>query len=211
MKKKIILIIAMLILVVLPLNVHAAIETKNAKEAFAEEGITADLSDYTESEDKINLYLFRGKGCSHCYEFLTFVADTLIPKYGKYFNLVTYEVWNNQDNSAFMSKVATKLGADASGVPFIVIGDKYLVGYASSSASEVEEDITNLYNSSDKKDIISDLSKEDSNEPKKDSHAGLIVGIVVGVVALLGVGVYFLNKSQDKTVFANNIKKTKDE
>jgi hypothetical protein len=110
-----------------------------------------------------------------------------------------------------MSKVATKLGADASGVPFIVIGDKYLVGYASSSASEVEEDITNLYNSSDKKDIISDLSKEDSNEPKKDSHAGLIVGIVVGVVALLGVGVYFLNKSQDKTVFANNIKKTKDE
>ena len=40
--------------------------SQNLEEALIEEGIEHDLKNYKESDDKINIYLFRGNGCGHC-------------------------------------------------------------------------------------------------------------------------------------------------
>src|SRR5574344_1524093 len=70
----------------------------------------ADLRDYVENdENKINLYLFRGSSCSHCYEATAFIAS-MVADYGQYFNVVSYEVWGNEDNANLMTKVATAVG-----------------------------------------------------------------------------------------------------
>ena len=47
--------------------------------------------------EKVKVYLFRGAGCSHCYDFLTYFADKY-ETYDDYFEIVTYESWNNSTN-----------------------------------------------------------------------------------------------------------------
>src|SRR5574344_2747985 len=73
------------------------------------------------SNEKVNIYFFRGEECPNCQEAETWfdgLSDDIKAKY----NLVDYETWYNQDNSSLMKNVASTLGDDASGVPYIVIG-----------------------------------------------------------------------------------------
>ena len=44
--------------------------TLNLKEALAEEEIEEEFKNYSESDDQITIYLFRGKGCGYCRAFL---------------------------------------------------------------------------------------------------------------------------------------------
>lgn len=124
--------------------------------ALTEENITHDLSSYKDDDKKINIYLFRGKRCPHCEEFLTFI-NSIVPEYGKYFNLVSYEVWYNLDNSNLLDSVSTFLGEPASGVPFIVIGDKVFSGYGASYDESIKTAITDLYNSDNRYDVFEKL------------------------------------------------------
>ena len=110
-------------------------------------------------EDAINIYLFRGKGCGFCQKFLNYVNDTLTEKYYDKFNLVSYEVWNNTKNNELLTKVRAFLGSDKTGVPFIVIGDKYFEGYTESYNTEIEQAIQDLYDSSNRYDVFEEISK----------------------------------------------------
>jgi len=110
--------------------------TLTIEEALEEEGIDYDFK-HTDTDDQVTIYLFRGKGCSHCYEFLTYVAEELMPEYGNEIKFVTFEVWNDTKNASLMTEVGKYLDVDASGVPFIVIGDKSYAGYAESMNSEI--------------------------------------------------------------------------
>lgn len=56
-----------------------------------------DFSKYQTSDDKVNVYIFRGSGCSFCLKVLAYFSEA-INEYGDYFNVVTYEVWNNSEN-----------------------------------------------------------------------------------------------------------------
>lgn len=47
-----------------------------------------DLSNYSESADKVNVYIFRGSTCSHCFDAIVYFAS-IAKDYGKYFNLKT--------------------------------------------------------------------------------------------------------------------------
>ena len=81
-----------------------------------------------ESEEKINIYLFRGHKCGFCNSFLTFLYNNA-EEYGKYFNLVSYEIFNDSNNSKLFGQVSKfKDGEAATGVPYIVIGDKAIGG-----------------------------------------------------------------------------------
>ena len=110
-------------------------------------------------EDAINIYLFRGKGCGFCQKFLNYVNDTLTEKYYGKFNLVSYEVWNNTKNNELLTKVRTFLGSEKTGVPFIVIGDKYFEGYTESYNTEIEQAIQDLYDSSNRYDVFEEINK----------------------------------------------------
>ena len=164
MKNKTIIFLILLIgLIALPFRVQA--ETKkynvlNLKETLAEEELEEEFKNYKETDNQITIYLFRGKGCGYCRAFLTFL-NSITEEYGKYFKLRSYEVWNDQNNSALMGEVSNYLGEPAGGVPYIIIGDKVFPGYASQYDENIKKAITDLYNTKKNKryDVFTEMKK----------------------------------------------------
>ena len=173
-----------------------AYKSLSLEEALKDEKIEYDLGDYTETDDKVTIYLFRGKGCSHCYEFLEYVSSSLVKEYGQYFKIKTYEVWNNSDNAKLMQDVSNYLKDDASGVPYIIIGDKTFNGYAESMNEDIKTAIKNLYDSEEKYDVLEQMEKnpQKTKKTKQSSSTFTIIFIIVAatVIALL----LFNNKEQ---------------
>ncbi len=86
--------------------------------------------------DKINLYLFWGEGCPHCKkekEFLQKLVQT-----NEDVQLHDFEVYKNPENQIKLQEAAKKLNTEVNGVPFLVIGDKYIVGYANDETTGKE-------------------------------------------------------------------------
>ena len=111
--------------------------------------------------DKITIYMFRGKGCGYCRSFLTFLSN-INEEYGKYFELESYEVWYDADNNALMKTISGFLGEEARGVPYIIIGDKVFAGYSSSDDNELKSAIKKLYDTKKSKryDVFKEYKKE---------------------------------------------------
>ena len=201
MKKKILLFLMLIGFVFLPLVASAAekkYNTLDLKGALAEEEIEEAFKNYKPNDDAITIYLFRGKGCGYCRAFLTFL-NSITDEYGKYFNLVSYEVWNDADNSSLMQEVSEYLGEPAGGVPYIVIGDKVFAGYANVYDDGIKEAITTLYKT--KKSKRYDVFNEMKKNPKKDSSTtqsdssiiiwNLVFVFVATVIIMSYVGIKF--------------------
>jgi len=80
------------------------------------------------TSNNVDLYLFWGDGCPHCAKEKAFLAE-ILPNYPNA-KLNTYEIYHSQVNVNLMQQAAEKLGVDAGGVPFLIIGDEDFVGYA---------------------------------------------------------------------------------
>lgn len=189
MKK--VMIVVLTLMLVLPIGVmakkdtntyYSSYNTLNLVDTLQSEGIELEYEDYEENSKQINIYMFRGQGCGYCKRFLNFL-NSITEEYGKYFKLVSFEVWQDKDNSALLTQVAEKMGEEASGVPYIIIGDKVFPGYAEDYDDQIKEAIVNLYNTkkADRYDVFEVL-----NQKKKNN---VIVGIgaaviIVGVVAV---------------------------
>ncbi len=76
----------------------------------------------------VDVYMFWGDGCPHCAQEYSFLKDVL-PKYGPVL-LHRFEVYHHPENLELLNTVASKLNMNASGVPFLVIGDQAFVGFA---------------------------------------------------------------------------------
>ena len=109
----------------------------------------ADLSNYEDSEDKINVYIFRGSSCPHCLDEITWLADNY-QDFAKYVNIVTYEVWNNNSNSKLMNVVAKYLKKNVSGVPFTIVGNQTFSGFSEELGTSIIEEAKKLYDSDEK-------------------------------------------------------------
>lgn len=121
------------------------------------------------ADDKVTVYLFRGNECPHCEEALEYINEHK-DEINKNIEIVTYEVWENQNNSKLQDEVATKLGIDVEaenyGVPLIVIGEKYVEGYSGvSSYNEIMSIAENYVGEKEYKDIV----KETANKMSKDN------------------------------------------
>ncbi len=139
-------------------------KTLNLDEALTEEEIEHDFSEYKETDEQITIYLFRGKGCAYCRAFLTFL-NSIVDDYGKYFKVVSYEVWNDTTNNNLLSEVSTFLNEPADGVPYIIIGDKVFGGYSEAYDEDIKKAIVDLYNSSDRYDVFAEMEKTTSSNP----------------------------------------------
>ncbi len=162
MKKKIILLVLGSILM-FPWNVwgkEKEYSSLGLKETCESEGILFSHPNYQEQEGKANIYLFRGSGCEHCYQFLTYL-EAITEKYGETFNLISYEVWQNENNYQLMEKVSKKLGEKANGVPYIVIGKHFWAGYSESLNEEIFQAIEEEYQNKNKNDIVSKIIQEE--------------------------------------------------
>lgn len=211
--KKIIslLIIFMLTLIVIPTNVFAEDErardavnpytSLNLDEALTLEDIEHDFSDYEETDDKAIVYLFRGQGCGYCKRFLTFL-NSIVPEYGKYFRVVSYEVWQDENNSALLNDVSTYMEEEASGVPYIVIGDKVFAGYAEQYDEDIKKAIKDLYESENRYDVMTEMVQhpKEKKEKKADSnYTKLLVinGSIIAVAGIVGTVIYLKKKSKE--------------
>lgn len=144
MRKKIVffILLFMAAVLVIPSSVGAAgldlskYTSESLNDAFTDEAITGvDYGNYTDSGDKVVIYLFRGKGCQNCINFLNYVKDTLIPKYGEKFKVVSYKVAESgvsNTNFNLLDKTASFLNGKSSdgtyATPYIVIGDQSFSG-----------------------------------------------------------------------------------
>lgn len=156
---------------------------------------SADLSGYTESDDKVNVYIFRGKTCGYCLKAITYFAENA-SKYKDLINLKTYEVWENTDNSNLMNNVADALGKEVGGVPFIVIGDKSFDGFAESMDSEILETVNSLKENDDRYDVMDHL--KESKNSKKGKYNNKKIFAILGVIVLGIVGATVAIKYSEK-------------
>jgi glutaredoxin len=137
------------------------------------------------AEEKIKVYIFRGEGCPHCEEALEFF-DGLSEEETAKFDLIQYEVWNDESNSKLMKKVASKLGDDVSGVPYIVVGEKSFSGFDDETGESILSQIDEMYENQDLTDVMENLDTSDTNN----------VSILIGAVIIIGIIVFALTKAR---------------
>lgn len=193
----------------------ASYKALNFEQALKEEEIEANLGSYKESDDQAIIYLFRGKGCGYCRRFLTFL-NSIVSDYGKYFKVVSYEVWNNSDNKKLMKEVAEFLDKEAGGVPFIIIGDQVFEGYASDYDEDIKKAIKDLYDSKDKYDVLAEMekAKQKNTEQGKDTTSGSVIlwnllftGLATALI--IGYETYRFNQLEKKFSLSSKERKSK--
>ena len=158
---------------------------------------SADLSNYKESDDKVNIYMFRGDTCSYCLKEVTYFS-TIVDNYGDKFNLITYEVWKNSDNAKLMDEVAKTLGEEPNGVPYIIIGDKSFTGYSEEMNSQIESQINKVYKQTDRYDVMNNLDSGTTTikevKSNNTSSSSMVWLFILQIISILGLIIY-VNKN----------------
>lgn len=98
---------------------------------------------FAQSSNEVTIYLFWGEGCPHCAKAKPFLEELTAsnPK----IHLNEYEIYNNEENLAFLKQVAQGFGFTPTKVPTIFIGDQYWEGYTDQIEKEIREAVeTNL-------------------------------------------------------------------
>jgi len=131
MNKKIILALIFSIVIIIISIIIAYILNRPIIKNMKEEDIYFD--------EKLNIYLFWGKGCPHCEDLASFLNSQ--KDYKKYYNLFTFEVWNDKKNNDLMIMLSEELNEKITGVPYLIIGDKTFKGYLTSMDEEILEAI----------------------------------------------------------------------
>ena len=155
MKKKKILIISLVIFIFVFFIVLINISNKmNEEKIKITITMNSKLSDVVYDENKLNIYLFWGKGCPHCEEEWKFL-NRIAPKYYDKIHVYGFEVWNSEENQKIMNEFKDKLNISKnSGIPLTIIEDKYYIGYDESYNDEILKLIKNNHKNS--KDIYLD-------------------------------------------------------
>ncbi len=208
MKKFLIFFIGLL---VFPMCVFAVnYTTTNFDETLTEEGIDHDFSNYRETGDQVIIYLFRGHGCGYCRNFLTFL-NSIVDDYGKYFRVVSFEVWNDSLNSSLMDEVAEFTNSAADGVPFIVIGDQVFPGFNNSFEDAVKEAIVSQYNSKNRYDVFEEMEKERKAEENKGKIQFILIIVcnLLFVISATVIIITYINNKHNELII--EIKKLKKE
>ena len=151
------------------------------------------------ADKKINVYLFRGEGCPHCEEAIEWFEGTLAEdeEYKDLYELVKYEVWYDENNSELMGKVAEQLGTEASGVPFIVIGDEYFSGFsASASPEKIKTAIKDAYDNDKYQDIVKAVKNGIKIKESNESTSILPIVIISAVAVVAVIALVFFTKEK---------------
>ena len=155
MKKKRILIISVIMLIFIIFFTLIILSNKmNEKRINLSITMNSKISDIVYDENKLNIYLFWGKGCPHCEEEWKFL-NRIAPKYYDKIHVYGFEVWNSEENQKIMNEFKDKLNISKnSGIPLTIIEDKYYIGYDESYNDEILKLIKNNHKNS--KDIYLD-------------------------------------------------------
>ena len=202
MKKKIIVDVLLIILGIAVLFLvlfkkgssslyYAGYDHKNFVETLEVEDMELLNKDYKETDKQAIIYLFRGQGCGFCRSFLSFL-NSISEEYGKYFKVVSFEVWNDDDNESLMNEVSKVTGKNASGVPYIVIGNKTFGGYISDWDEDIKAAIKEAYDNNDY-DVFEELVNLKNKEEKKEIRN--ILFIILSNLVFVSVATFIILNS----------------
>lgn len=82
---------------------------------------------FIQAQEKITLTLFHGEECPHCQVERAFLND--LKKEASDLEVIEFEVWHSEANRKLFQEALDKFGVKSPGVPFAVVGDKYLIGF----------------------------------------------------------------------------------
>ena len=146
---------------------------------------------FAKEKKDLNMYLFYGEGCPHCKALETYLDDYL--KDNKNVHLYTYEVWHDDDNVQKLKDVINMLGATQTGIPFLVVGDTYVVGYDENYTPSKIKNVVNYYSEASFKDevgiylgVVEDKCEEDDNKKYGDDE---IVIPIIGKKSIKDVSI----------------------
>lgn len=136
-------------------------------------------------KEPVKLYIFHGSTCQYCLATFEWL-DTIEEEYGDYFDLVDYEVWGSQENASLMEEVADIMGDNASGVPYLIVGNySYPNGFAADTIVDEEsgktlgdqliQQILEVYEDDEHYDVMVEIA----NKPDYSDVVGIVVGIVI--------------------------------
>lgn len=189
--------ILFILLVALLLPIVAFAEDEDTDAATTEDG---EVVMAEEGSNEVNVYFFRGEGCSHCAEAEAWF-ESIEEEYGSKFKIVDYETWYNSENAELMQKVAKARGETAEGVPYIIVGNKSWNGFAEDYADEILAQIESEFetNVDERYDIMKLMetggnAKVDDKDDKKSNDALSLIIILVAVGAIC-FGVYKASNS----------------
>ena len=103
-------------------------------------------------EKTLNLYLFYGDGCPHCKQMHEYLDEYLDGKGN--LKLYEYEIYNNVDNANKLKDIIAILDTDSKGVPFLIIGNNVITGYAENITDEIIRNTINYYKNHRFKDEV---------------------------------------------------------
>ena len=203
MKKKI-LLLALITLLLMPLTTIAKesdkYKSKNFIETLEEEEIKLENKNYKETDKQVTIYMFRGTGCTYCRSFLNFLND-ISEDYGKYFKLVSYEVWSDSKNTELLEGVSSFLGQEAGGVPYIIIGDQVFGGYSEEYDDIIKATIKEEYNRSNKYDVLEEYEqatkKQEREDLLKSGPFQLICNAIMFLISTIVILLFINKKSND--------------
>lgn len=163
MKKLKFLLVALVAVLVFPLNV------------FAED-----------ANKEVNIYFFNGNGCPHCEDAETWF-DEIEEEYGDKFKVVSYEVWYNEQNNELMNAVAEARGETADGVPYIVIGNQSWSGFDDSYKDAMLDKIESEYAQAvEERYDVMDYVDLTGSKTENSSSTGRDVLILILILAIGG-------------------------
>ena len=131
----------------------------------------AKLPIYAENKT-LTIHLFYSKTCPHCAAEEEFLKKMEL-KYPQ-LEVKRYEITENKDNLKLFIEVGKKLGDRSARVPFLVIGNEYVLGYLSEETHgvEIEQKIIDAFKNTPVdlvSQIISEIEGNSTNSKSKDS------------------------------------------
>lgn len=113
------------------------------------------------ADNEVTAYFFYGNGCPHCAKEAEFFAS-IVDQYPT-LRIEAYEVYFDRANSRLMQEASNVLNANASGVPFLIIGDEYFVGFSETYSPDEIKSRINYCITNECPDSVFPLTKEDNS------------------------------------------------
>jgi glutaredoxin len=141
------------------------------------------------AKSPIDLYFFRGEGCSHCAAAEAFFGD-VIKQYPQ-LQIKSFEVFNNEANRQlyFAFAKAYNLSLDQLSVPVIFIGDKQWVGFNDSIQSQIKDEIIHCSSqvcpSPDTKVLEQEQQTDQTNTNKQAALGWVIIILIVVIIVIV--------------------------
>ena len=124
--------------------------------AFSYIGFSEDIIEPDTDEHKVHIYFFWAEGCPHCHEEQIYL-DELVETNDNYI-VHSLEMTKHPENAELLKNVGEKLGITIGGVPFTVVGEKYVVGFSSKETTgPLIEDIIQCNVETHCQDVVANL------------------------------------------------------